>query len=1485
MDSKKSQRLETIARELEKRKKQHQVGGGRKRWFRRVLRKLFMTLALVFIALAMVFIFNFLRLNSDLIEGHIKQGIIPNLTQGRFDLDIGAISGNLLYGVEMDNVLVQNPHFKTGATLVTVPKVALNYSLVDIFFGRLVLQKVVIKSPSVVLKRNEDGRAIWDFTTSTDKQTRRKQETVWQERDRAQTLADSYLTDIQITDLSILVPAPDTLIADEFASRLIVLPKRTFQLSNIDIFLRKYPAESFENHILRVVMPDDPDFLRFQLTRIKSSGNFTVAFDALGHNYNVAVENLGQEGRKINIFDGRNRERLNLEWVWAREPHNIPEKIRGLNGVLQVHQFSDLFSNILPEQHELTGNLSLEVSCMRKLPVYDANVELKLTDSLINLPYLPVIEDLNLVLMSSERVAELARLAFKTSGVESVHSGRINFADATNISGQLDSELEGDSMRLLATYSREVVGTYRFASRVERKSGSAQIEFLRQIADRAIIYRDFDFSAGIAANGSALEIFPMNLLPAGLADQLKTYFNRVDLLGPLNITTSFPAVDDWQTSIVDLEFIGARIQNKLNPQDSVVLHGKAVLASSALSFDDFAASIDNFKLRLSGDLTLSASQPYILDYKLEARAGVDDNKSFAYSAERLQKTLGLSNKPDFDTIEITGNNILAFMMASDAVANQIKIDLPSLKFFRRGKALWADKVKANLSADAFNLAQGEQPARLEVDTSLELFGIPVEAAMTADLIEKSVENLQVKGGGGNFSRIIAAIKTQPEGAAFFKKHPLNVNGNFSFAFLGSGNLQNPTLEGWLRFPTLNFSMPDFNARLPFYLQLKTSEDGYDADVNAGDAVVKVKDVVFDLGKTSAEMQIRRFFASDGPDFGFKGTSKVFGATLSATGDLALGKQRFNNFNLSLQSSDIERFANEIARIGRFAVPFKLAGKFNANARLSGPFSSPASSGNLSLSSIKLDFPLFDGAQKTVLQARNMGGKLTFSKATNSRINLALKDFNGNLLDARVSLDGKAHLRLVDGGFKPVIDNLEAGLQNLEARRFYTFMQPLLPQEISKTLKITSGAVSGRFTVSGDHNRLMARGSAHLTDAGLSYPLLKHPLEQLSSELQFEGRTDSGYSRIGVKNLAAKWGRSDFSVSEGWLEDPTRTAKMSLSGRFGKIFPQDIINLLGGMTIGSLSFPKEGWLDGEVRVDGTLSEPMVEASLSSTEMTVHYESDGQAFTVPIGQNLVEFSLNPSTGRVALTKAELGLLDGRISLDKAEGLFLPTRPFEFEIMGNMGGIDFSRLYVSGIDGFSGVMGGDFKAFWRPDGPRDAVFNLKFDDIKLASIPMVDPEAIKQVNVDFIESPDFRHGELNFYVTSDEEHQYQGRLLIADGLFAGPHLRLEVGNSEFNPLALNLDARVMINPQSLRRTKIGRKLGRWTVTAQDRATGVPYVDLSVAGSWSNPELLSRKIKRRAEGRVKGNIFRRIFGRHRPHKASVEELMEWFPGWKKGM
>ncbi|HEY9069433.1 MAG TPA: hypothetical protein VIV61_04195, partial [Candidatus Ozemobacteraceae bacterium] len=185
--------------------------------------------------------------------------------------------------------------------------------------------------------------------------------------------------------------------------------------------------------------------------------------------------------------------------------------------------------------------------------------------------------------------------------------------------------------------------------------------------------------------------------------------------------------------------------------------------------------------------------------------------------------------------------------------------------------------------------------------------------------------------------------------------------------------------------------------------------------------------------------------------------------------------------------------------------------------------------------------------------------------------------------------------------------------------------------------------------------------------------------------------------------------------------------------------------------------------------------------------------------------------------------------------------------------------------------------------PEGSRDAVFRLQLENLVIEKIP-IDAAMVANTGLDFLEAPEFTTSHLNLYVSSEGELAERGRVRVADALFAGPDMRLEIGDSAFDPQRLELAGKIVFNPQPLRRTKLGRKMGTMTRVLQDKATGLPYLDLTVSGTWDRPELISKAILAKAKKRGKRNFIKSIFGGRRSHKASVAELIEWFPGWQPG-
>lgn len=1494
MTDNENKKIESLVIELEKRKSNHKDGSGRnlKRLLRKIIRKTLMLLAVAFLVLAGVFILNFFRLNSDLIDGHIKEGLVPSLTNGQFELEFGGISGNLLKGVELDSVVIKNKYIDSAATLLTVPRIALEYSLLDVLLGNLVLENIIIENPVLTLNRDEKGRALWDFSipreqailVSKEKKQEKptKRRSKWDREQHRQKMEARYLSSINIVNLTVLVPNPQKLITDPFISRIITLPNKTKQITGVNLSLKKYPAENYNAHVFKIFTREEPSLLTFQITTMKETGDFSIVFDALGQNLNVGVTNIGQKGRAVTFYDARNRDRLNLNFLLDRNGNSLFNKVKELNGVVNIDSLESIKSDLLAKDSRIGGALKLIFNSEENQALYDAKTNISLKDFQFHLAGLPAIEDFNIDIAIENRTASLKKIEGKIEKVDSKHSGTLIFKDEGELFLSIDSDISGEKASTKAEYIKIEPGVDKFVGLLTRNSGKANVTFNRKVAGKKIEYTDFNFSAEIVDSGSAEDILPFNILPKNIAGQLNEYCKRVQILGPFKVNTAFKTIKDWRKSKLVVDLDGTTIVNKVYPSDFIKLAGKALIEEGDIRLEGIKALIDNLDIKIDGYAKFQRESQRIDDYNINIEGFLKDNKDFKISSERLKAILGLSAEPDFDSVDIKGNKILSL---NTKMGNNVQFfaGFDKLRFVRRKKALWMDNTVLNVVTDPISQENKFIPKKINTDFRTEFFGLPIEANCIIDTSNKIIDDFSLKGGGSNFAMLLEAIKTQPEGRDFLKKYPLQIVGAFSFALLGSGEIKKPNAEGWIRFPELKIKMQDFMANLPFYAQIKTQPEGYLASFKSGDASVKVKDVSFELGKALADMRYFNLTSPAGADVEVNLSADVFGVDIMTKGVIAKAGRHIDTLTLNLKSEKIDKLAREISKIGKFDIPFNLSGRFDARADVSGSIKEPSAKGFVQVGSINLDFPIKDSRRKTILKAESFSGKVEFNKLKNTLFSLNLANLTGKILGATIKGKGKAALKDLEKGLKPVIENLDLEISDLQMTAVSNFLKTgLLPEEVEKAFIVENGIVNGSFNVSGTPKKITAKGKANLDEGAIKFAAMKDAIKNLKVGLIFEGRTDSNYAKIGLKNVRAELGRSVFEVSEGWLEDPIRTGKLFLAGTFDKLYPADFLTLFGGMRIPAVTFPEEGYLNGKIDVTGDLADPLIETKVNSTAMKVAYDTGTQKIEIPFGNNKIDLKLKPASGEAILEQFNFGLLGGTIITESGTGAFTPDKPFVINVLGKLNNIDFSKLKLNEKEVAFGFLDGNFNVDWTDKGSRDAVFNLNFRNIFIPELPFVDA-SMKKTTGEML-TPDIRTGQINFYLSTEEEEEFKGKLLVADGLFAGPHLRLELDNSEFEPEQMSLRGQLMINPQSLRNSEIGKKLGKLSSVMQDRNTGIPYVDLTVSGNWANPSLIADTVKKRASKRVAKNFVYRIFGRHRPHKASVQELMEWFPGWEKG-
>jgi len=1485
--------LEEISQELDRRDKEHKTGIKGRRFYRRVVRAILYVLALICLVLSLVFLINFARLNSDLIEGHLKQGLIPKLTGGVVPLEIGKISGNLLNGVELENLTIRNPYFKTGGVLLSVSGVSLEYSLFDVFFGNLVLEKVSIKNPMLFLSRNSEGRAIWDFAaisalesvaSHTSGLRRSSRENRWLEEERAQSLADRYLSHFEIRNLSVLIPAPKELVGDRIAAGLFNLPRENIQIAGIDIILRKFPQPEFTSHFLQVVLPTDPTFLTVQFSRSKKSGDFTLSMDALKQKIECAVQNLGAAGRRVTLFDGRNKDRLNINFEVARTAATPLDRIRGANGVVKLDDLKVLES-FFPNGSQLFGGLEINFSSPENLPLLDSLISCKLPEALIKVPGFPKLDKIGVDFQLHRRIAEIAKMEVTIDGFSSKHGGVIDLRDLNHIVGSFSSDLAGEKMNISGGLNRTDRHSSDFNFAVERNSGFFKIFGIRDSRRGIVKYRDIGFSAGIQNKGKLWDIVPQKLLPPKWYEAMKRYSARMEIVGPIAAQGFMAMPESFSQASGTIKLDGAVLVNKLSPDDKLMLGGSLLIASNTVGLASVSFQLDSLKTEVSGIVVPGVSSSSADFYDITAQSFLVNEKPFIVNGGQIRNSFGLARNPGFDSLMIEGGKIFEANLGSALPSQNIKLKSKKARLKSGGHSWWIDNIDIAITAtESWNIGH-RGPKNLDLVASAKIFGFPFSLTAGVDLASSRFLSLLVKGNGSDFGTVFSALKEHPKINDLLGKNKVVVAGAFEFSLTGQGALGHPKMSGNLSFPHLNIRANEASFDLPFDISMKTVADGdYRGSLATQKAKINVRGCDFVMDKLRGNLSYSQAKSGKTNPIVFDAASRLFQTDLEIKCSFFPANQRFETLAFKAESGAVETLTEQIAKIGRFNLPFSLTGAAGAEWIASGTTAQLTSKGSVNFENLGLKIPLHMNTGKTVeLNIDRISGKIGLVQPAKDLIFFALNAGKAHIFGAPVELSGRGRLESEGNKRLPLIDELQAEISGLSVAEAFKFLSSgILPVDISENFRDPIGNFSGKLSFTGSRNRYAGNGFLSLSGGGFRHPLLRQKIHDLDATLLFSRSGDKAEPAIELKNFSASFGRSKISAQSGKITDPQRKGLISLDGKLDAAYPSDILDLLAGMKLPAISFPQENPMTGRLKFSGNLAKPKLELSLDSSGMLVQYKSEGNSYNIPLAKSHVEGSFDSNSGSAVIPVCELGILKGTVKFTEARGKIINGRAASFNLAGNLNGIDIGSVFAEGAGNLKGIVGGEFHAEQSEKGVREAVFQLKFQNVVIWKIPL-DQQIIDQIGLDFLEHPDFREGRVNLYLSGDEEQADRGKIRVADGLFAGPEMRLEIGNSSFDPLNLQLAAKAMFNPQPLRDTKIGKKMGKMTRLLQDKETGIPYLDLSVSGTWDKPTLMGKTITDRAKKRAKKNFIKSIFGGRRAHKASVEELMTWFPGWTK--
>jgi hypothetical protein len=719
--------LERVEKEIDRRLQEHLTESPdqrrSRRFRRRWRRRLLAVLALVLLAFAGVFLFNFLRLNSHLIDGHIKSGVIPNITQGRFSLDIERISGNLLNGVHLHQVSLRNPWFSTGGVLLTVPRIELEYSLIDVFWGNLVLHKVVIESPTVVLGRAKDGRAIWDFTfpasgpatvstvnpaviapgpvgsdsTSGSGRGKRTRDDRWLRAEQTQAMADRYLAHLEIRNVTILVPNPAILLPDPAVAAMLRMPRESRQYGPFHLLLKKYPHPDFTSHILEVDGPDRKRMAQLEVSRVKAGGHVTVMADGWGQNLTFGLRNLGEGGRDVLLYDVRDQKRMNLAFRWARARGGPMKRIQGIDARFDLSDLSRL-GRLLPGVLTLGGRLTLAATASPGVSLADAHFDGQWLGGTLAGQGIASLTEIDLSLSGGQRRLEIKHGSCVWNGIPATFTGRLLAADSEKPSLELASIIQGEAASVAVILNR--LGDDRQRVRIELTRGPGRFGMAmdRTISSGEVSYGRSDLDLHIASGSSLWDVVPRNLLSAGLNKQLGAVMDRLDLVGPVVGTAQVPELRKaWQGSGT-LCLDGARLVNRQDPSEVVDLAGTVTWADGDLRLQEVGGSIGPLILLASGTVSLDRARISSPEMDVTLHGRLRDGLPLIISGESMARRLGLSKRPAIDSLEIHGRNLLSGSLTTGGGRQILRLTSDRVRWRAHKQAWWVDDLRVEASA-------------------------------------------------------------------------------------------------------------------------------------------------------------------------------------------------------------------------------------------------------------------------------------------------------------------------------------------------------------------------------------------------------------------------------------------------------------------------------------------------------------------------------------------------------------------------------------------------------------------------------------------------------------------------------------------------------------------------------------------------------------------------------------------------------------------
>ncbi|MBF0544106.1 MAG: hypothetical protein HQM08_06725 [Candidatus Riflebacteria bacterium] len=1518
MDEKTQKHLDSVQAELIRREQQHEKGNKLLRFIRRTVRALFTVTALMAFLTGAWFLIQFFRLNADLIEGQIKGRLIPSLTGGKFPLMISKISGDLYQGVDLEGVSILNPSFKSGGVFLTVPNISLNYSLWDVFLGQLILEKVVIKNPVLSLSRNDEGKGIWDFSQTTSETSQNASGTPSltsdEQQARAEKLADSYLRYFEIKNLSIIVPEPREILVDRFLSNALKIPSSTYQIDGINLLLRKFPKPDFTDHILKLDLPQFPQLATLQFNRIRSTGDTNLIVDILSRNLILSIQNRGSEGRFIRIFDGKKKESLNLSFFWGRQSVNILKRISGLNGTFSFDEF-DVINQFLPAGNFASGSFYFEAkSSDAHEPLLETVIKGSVASATVKIPDTLLLENLSGNFALKNRIAQLDEIKARISGIPAVASGQLDFKDLKNLAAIIQADFSGEKIHLSAKRHRINPENQNVDLNLDRETGQLHLSFLQSSETGKNLLKNIAFELKLCSDKPLSSLIPLKILPMEKSKKLEDWFEKIDVLGPLNIQGMVNDPKNLKEASASLFLEGARLVSKSKLTDPVFLSGKANLLGELLTLEDIGMKIQNLSFSIDGEAQFSAEKKSLQDYKFKlsgqllpsdatkspsqnssqnnslkkaGSASLNPSKGITLKEITLRNSLGLEKPLPFESVQIEGREFLNVNLDSKQNLSQGILSADKIKITNKSKIWLLESIQGVFKTPDRLFEKQQKIKKLEALISATFFGIPVCASSTLNLAQDQIENLKISSNGKDIQKVLDNLKEIEQIDSVLKKNSIALSGEYSITISGKGKINRPNIEGQISSPKLNFKSKNIEMTLPLSLVLSTNETGsYFGKIKTSTGQIKFQNLLLPIDKLDGTVSYGKEKGAKEQSLKVSGQSSLMQATVKVDSTYIPKSSFLENLNVEISTQDIGKLALEALKFAKLNCPFDISGPLNADFSAKGPTNVISATGGISFTNLNIKIPL-----KTALNPKyqalfnSLSGKLKFKETQQKHYEVETESISGSILGSKISLSGKAQMERIDQTFTTQLNGISMNINGLSVAKLKNEIENnIISNEKLREFTNVEGNLKGSLKVSGSQNRFSALGEIELEKGKTKYSAIPQSIEEISGKLVFSKHSEKEKPFIELKEFKSKFGKAQVEIPSGKIIDPLGKCEIALEASAKSVFPNEIMSLLSGLKLPKISFDGEGSLNGNFSATGPINAPDLAFNLDGGDFQINYQTDGNTYKLPIGKSAIKFAFQPLQGKVNCSNSKIGLLKGYINLTEGEGKFTGGSPKEFKVAGNFDGINLNAFSTNQGEMFKGVLAGNFGASADVSGKKDLEIHMNFKDLCFGKLPL-DPTMIDKIGLEFLEAPEFKEGQMNFFLSSEGDVTEKGRLRIADALFAGPEMRIEIGESAFDPQNLQLTGKICLNPQPLRKTKLGQKMGKLTKVLQDPKTGVPYVDLTVSGKWSQPELIGKTLENKAKSRGKRNFIRSIFGGNRAHKASVEELEQWFPGWQPGM